>query len=204
MRIFHISEDSNDPVDVISSRLLVNLTREQALAIRDEIKRTGGERPSPSEYDKASRRIKSISIPNKEVSRWGVPTGLRNVNVGFDLRAGDIRLAPGFDPKIDIPAGWGLYSLHDGGNNYRCCNAARLVWTHLWNFWWNYVKEDTMDKYAQASGKTSNNLMEVVCAWCQKLIDKKPADKSGVTHTICDTCSRELLNGLETSVKSVS
>ena len=146
MRIVRIAqqvaaEAHDDPIGWVSSHHPVNLSPAQSEAILAEMARFGKTRPSPSEYAAAERRLLAVPIPVPVYRRRGGGS-VNNARKGYDKR--EVKLLPGFDPRRDLPEGWGLYSMSDGGGNHRIDNAARIAWTSIWNFWSHYVKDGTM------------------------------------------------------------
>ena len=143
MRIVRIAqqvatEAHRDPIGWVSSHLPINLTQAQADAILVEMERFGKDRPNPAEYEAIEKRLMAIPMPQAVDKKRGGGS-VNHVGPGFDKN--DVQLHPEFDPKRDLPEGWGLYSMSDGGGNHRIENAARLAWTSIWNFW-NYYVED--------------------------------------------------------------
>jgi PAS domain-containing protein len=49
--------------------------------------------------------------------------------------------------------------------------------------------------------KRESQLMKVVCAWCQKVLEDDPSDRAEVSHGICTECRKRLMGETTTSLK---
>lgn len=136
MRIVQIAQ--NDLINQVSNRLPIKLSKEQETAILSEIAKFQ-ERPTPEEYSKVQKRLLNIPIPIPVNKRKPI-IAIQNVVKGYE--PGEVKLMPNFNPKQDLPEGWGLYSMYDSGGNHRVGNAAEIVWRSIWNNWYYYINEE--------------------------------------------------------------
>lgn len=85
-------------------------------------------RPVFGAYDKASRAIAKIPVTRKPTAK-SVP----HTDPGYG--GNDLVPKKSFDATKHLPAGWGIYSMHDSGGNHRIGNAGESLMRALWNCW---------------------------------------------------------------------
>ena len=86
-------------------------------------------RPTPKEYNDFQKRMFLLDRSRTKPKRKDIP----NTMPGYE--AGEIKLTDSFDALKDLPEGWGVYSMHDSGNNHKVLSAGEMVLTSLWNNW---------------------------------------------------------------------
>lgn len=105
------------------------LTSQQVEVLKDLIA-THSERPTFEEYEKWEKRMKKVD-PKQKPKRKMI--GHSSLGYGRD----QIRLDDDFNAEVDLPPGWGVYSMADSGSNYTIHSAGQLLLTDLWNSWYN-------------------------------------------------------------------
>lgn len=105
----------------------IHLTSAQRAAILALISRYPV-RPTSSQYCNEEKALKALPTGAKPKARK-VP----NTFPGFE--SGEVKLAPSFDARRDLPEGWAVYSRYDSGGNHGIGNAASHVWRSVWNSW---------------------------------------------------------------------
>lgn len=85
-------------------------------------------RPKFGAYNKAETAIRKIPVPCKPR-----PGDIGHVGQGY--KKSEVKLLPGFDALVDLPAGWAVASMYDSGGNHAVVNAGASMLTNLWNCW---------------------------------------------------------------------